>query len=464
MPTEPIDVGQDNQLFIDDLFFEKQDGVELVMHRPTLGEVMFKRDRPWEERSLDTPCIVKDDGLYRMWYRADQGSRTVPRESNSWLCYAESPDCIEWTKPDLGLVEYEGSTKNNILFPAEGISGAPVKNPSVIIDPNAPEYERYKMIARTVDVKPTTILGLVSGDGINWRPAADNALLTDGPFDSHNILIWDDERERYVIFLRGIDKSVDGKFIGGRRAIRRSESEDFANWSLPELVVTPDEHDADDYHLYTNAAVKYHWAARAYFMFPMTLYNERSYPGAPFNGLSDVIFATSRDGIRWGRRFREPFVAPGLDEQNWSDRNPMMGAGIVETGPTELSMVLQELHKSNDSGFRRCTIRKDGFVSVHAPYFGWSEFTTPPLRFSGARLELNYSTSGGGSIFVEMQYADGTPVPGFDLDHCAEIFGDKISGEVAWAGGGDLSALRKVPTKMRFRMRDADLFAFRFNA
>ena len=81
MQTEPIEVGQDRQLFIDDLFFEKQDGVELVMHRPKLGEVMFRRDRPWEERSLDTPCIVKDGGLYRMWYRADQGSRTVPRES-----------------------------------------------------------------------------------------------------------------------------------------------------------------------------------------------------------------------------------------------------------------------------------------------------------------------------------------------------------------------------------------------
>ena len=143
-------------------------------------------------------------------------------------------------------------------------------------------------------------------------------------------------------------------------------------------------------------------------MFPMTLYEERLYPGAPFKGLSDVIFATSRDGIRWDRRFREPFIAPGPDERNWTDRNPMMGAGIVETGPNELSMVLQELHKSDDSGFRRCTIRKDGFVSVHAPYFGWSEFTTQPFRFSGTRLELNYSTSGGGSIFVEMQYADGT--------------------------------------------------------
>ena len=337
-----------------------------------------------------------------------------------------------------------------------------MKNPSVIVDRNAPENERYKMIARTVHVKPTTIHGFVSGDGIDWRPAADNPLLTDGPFDSHNILIWDDERERYVIFLRGIDKSIDGKFIGGRRAIRRSESEDFVNWSAPKLVVTPDEHDADDYHLYTNAAVKYPWAARTYFMFPMTLYDERSYPGAPFNGLSDVIFATSRDGIRWDRRFREPFIAPGLDERNWSDRNPMMGAGIVETGPTELSMVLQELHKSDESGFRRCTIRKDGFVSVHAPYLGWSEFTTPPLSFSGTRLELNYSTSGGGSIFVEMQYEDGTPVPGLDLSHCAEIFGDRISGDVAWAGGGDLSALCDVPIKMRFRMRDADLFAFRF--
>ena len=457
-----IDVGSERQLFLDDLFFESRSGVELKMHTPRAEEVMFQRDRPWEGRSLDTPCIVQDGDIYRMWYRADEGKRTDQRESGSWVCYAESTDCIHWDKPELGLVEYKGSRANNIVFPSEGIGGFAVKNPSVLIDRDAPDDERYKMVARTIGTKPTTMCGFVSADGLAWRSIEPNPILTEGPFDSHNIVVWDDTNSLYVMYLRGTDESVAGPFIGGRRAIRRSESADFRNWSPAELVLAPDEDDPEDFHLYTNAAVKYHRADRAYLMFPMTLYDERHYPTAPFHGLSDVIFASSRDGVSWQRRFREPFIGPGLDERNWCDRNPMMGAGIVETGPDELSMVFQELHKSEESRFRRCSLRLDGFVSVHAPYNGWSEFVTPPLRFDGCALELNYSTSGGGGIYVELQDEAGLSIPGYALEDCSEVFGDRTGGDVTWKDGPDLGSLANRPIRMRVRMRDADLFAFRF--
>ena len=32
------------------------------------------------------------------------------------ICYATSKDGVTWAKPELGLVEYEGSTANNILW------------------------------------------------------------------------------------------------------------------------------------------------------------------------------------------------------------------------------------------------------------------------------------------------------------------------------------------------------------
>ena len=175
-----------------------------------------------------------------------------------------------------------------------------------------------------------------------------------------------------------------------------------------------------------------------------------------------MIFASSRDGVSWQRLFREPFIGPGLDERNWCDRNPMMGAGIVETGPDELSMVFQELHKSEESRFRRCTLRLDGFVSVSAPYSGWSEFVTPPLTFDGSALEFNYSTSGGGSIYVKLQDENGLSIPGFALDDCSDVFGDLTGGDVTWKDSPDLGSLAGRPIRMRVRMRDAELYAFRF--
>jgi len=141
-----------------------------------------------------------------------------------------------------------------------------------------------------------------------------------------------------------------------------------------------------------------------------------------------------------------------------------MGAGILETGDGELSMYYSELQREgNGQGqFRRCTLRTDGFVSVEGPYKGWGEFVTPPLAFSGDSLELNYSTAGGGSIFVELQEEDGTPIKGLTLDDCNEVFGDKIEGIVSWNGDAGLKAHAGKPVRLRIKLRDASLYAFKF--
>ncbi len=60
-----------------------------------------------------------------------------------------------------------------------------------------------------------------------------------------------------------------------------------------------------------------------------------------------------------------------------------------------------ELLRCDDSRFRRCTLRTDGFVSVRGPYEG-GEFVTPPLSIEGSNLLINYATTGGGSIRLEL--------------------------------------------------------------
>ena len=73
-----------------------------------------------------------------MWYRlypvTPTGRYTDERRGPRLTCYAESKDGIHWEKPDLGIVEWQGSRRNNILFPPGDIQGT---NACVIIDPNA---------------------------------------------------------------------------------------------------------------------------------------------------------------------------------------------------------------------------------------------------------------------------------------------------------------------------------------
>jgi hypothetical protein len=106
----------------------------------------------------------------------------------------------------------------------------------------------------------------------------------------------------------------------------------------------------------------------------------------------------------------------------------------------------------------------DGFVSVHAPQSG-GELLTKYFTFTGDSLELNFSTSAAGSIQIEIQDAKGKPIPGFTLAESEDIFGDSVDRNIRWKGheGSDLSTLRGRAVRLRFVIKDADLYSFRFH-
>ena len=109
---------------------------------------------------------------------------------------------------------------------------------------------------------------------------------------------------------------------------------------------------------------------------------------------------------------------------------------------------------------RRLSVRPWGFVSVHAG-FDAGEMLTKPLLFGGRALHLNYSTSAAGSVQVEVQDGSGRAVAGLGLDNMEPLFGDELDAAVKWRGG-DLGALAGKPVRLRFVLKDADLFALRF--
>ena len=87
---------------------------------------------------------------------------------------------------------------------------------------------------------------------------------------------------------------------------------------------------------------------------------------------------------------------------------------------------------------------------------------TKPLVFGGKELTLNFSTSAAGDVRVELQWPDGQPIPGFSLDDCQEVFGDELERTVTWKDGSDVGKLAGQPVRLRFALRDADLYAFQF--
>lgn len=109
----------------------------------------------------------------------------------------------------------------------------------------------------------------------------------------------------------------------------------------------------------------------------------------------------------------------------------------------------------------RLLLRTDGFASVSAQWAG-REMLTRPLTFTGTQREINYRTGAAGSLKVEAQDLDGTPLAGFTAADCPEIIGDEIVRVVAWKAGSDVGSLTGRPVRLRFILADADLFSFRF--
>ena len=90
------------------------------------------------------PVVIKDGHRYRMWYRAKYVERPF------LTAYAESLDGIHWVKPSLGLIEFDGSRDNNIIWPIPGADG---RSFSVFKDENPMHRPRlYKAITNLNEV------------------------------------------------------------------------------------------------------------------------------------------------------------------------------------------------------------------------------------------------------------------------------------------------------------------------
>jgi len=443
-----IDIGSRLELFVDDFLIEKMDGLEFLLHHPVDREVAIVFDKPWEGNTSAYVTVFRDGDLCRMYYRGSNYDLQSEVYSSEVVCYAESRDGVHWERPELGLFSFDGSKKNNIVWQGMGAHNfAPFKDSN----PACPADEKYKAVASEQD----SLYAFKSEDGIHWSLLRKEPVLSGSPFDSLNIAFWDSFREKYLEFHR------DWK--NGIRDIMTSSSLDFRTWTKPVWL---------DYglslpeHLYTNSIISYFRAPHILIGFPKRFVPDRKVGGHKIAGVSDALFMSSRDGIRW-KRWSEAFLRPGLQRERWVNRNNMIAWGILQTAsdlpgtPDEISLYSSEGYYVQYCRMRRHALRLDGFVSVYAG--GRSgELLTKPLVFQGERLVLNVSTSAAGKVLVEIQDEKGIPVKGFSLADCEEIYGDEIEREVAWKSEETLGGLAGKAVRLRFLLRDADLYSLRF--
>lgn len=436
-----VDIGSRLEPFVDETLIERFDGASLQLTPPTRREVVLTLDQPWEGRHSAYFTVFRDGDRVRLYYRGycpdDMAEQQV-------TCLAESDDGVHFRRPELGLYDFQGTNKNNIVFRGlEAHNFAPFKDENPAANPD----ERYKAVGGVA----SKLYAFVSPDGIRWRKLRGEPILAEGAFDSLNVAFWDDHHKLYRCYSRFW--SAGG--YAGYRAIQSSTSSDFLRWSSP----VPNEYPGNppQEHFYTNATTPHPSAPHILLSFPMRFVPERTkLTGHPEPGVSDAVFMSSRDGVRWNRAFLEAWLRPGLDERNWTHRNIMPAWGIVETGD-EFSLYVSEHYAWPDNRLRRVTVPRNRFASVAAGARGGS-VTTKPLRFSGRRLHLNYSTSAAGAISCELLRPDGAPIPGFTSAEFQPLFGDELDAAVTWRGR-DIADAQVNPLRIRFVLRDANVYS-----
>ena len=505
-----LDIGSRRELFVDHLLIDRLEGAALKIQEPRPAGVAVSYDQPWETSIAFWTTVIKDGDMYRMYYRgANVGPAPwmmspKPRPPTA-TCYAESDDGISWTKPDMGMVELGGSKRNNAILP-----GRPIYRFSPFLDtkPDVFADERYKAVA----AGDHGLIGYASGDGIDWRRLRQEPIVLgalENNFDSQNVAFWSEAEDCYVAYMRHT--------VGGRRSTSRATSPDFLEWSDQTLMSYSDTGSTTpSQHLYTNQTQPYFRAPHIYVSMPGRIHFGRRlltvdqarfyetqvdhdlYGGA--GDISDGVLLTSRAGTtRYDFTFKESFVRPGPGNQNWTSRCNYPALGVVQTGPAEMSMYVQRQHGQRTAHLERLTLRLDGFASLSAPYAG-GQAVTKALTFAGRYLELNYATSAAGNIRVEVQDENGRPIPGYTLEECPYIVGDELSRHVGWdrravrdplpetgapieAMSDDSSVAREEgpvlreapsdlgrlagrqagkPVRLRFVIKDADLFSIRF--
>ncbi len=492
MGQEAYKMGGERECFFDDFLLDKsKTTMELRLHHPVNRGPVLVHDAPWEGDGCGFYNFFFDDsypgfdgshpnGVYRMYYLAWQMPSKEPNGkpgTERLVCYAESADGIEWVRPNLGIIEWNGSKENNIIVNGDIINPF-IDNFMVFRDDNPackPE-ERYKGIA----IHQHKLWACVGPDGLHFKTS--HIICSKGSFDSLNVVFWDERANIYRGYIRGGHYDPKGRptsYGGVIRDVMYSESKDFVNWTDPKQIEFTDD---EDIALYTNNVIPYFRAPQLYIGTP-TRYIERVEWNGSFEELggrdrrkrrmemhvrygltvTDCIFMVSRDGKKFSRFDGECFMPPEPENgRNWiyGDCYPSRGfavtPSIVPDSPDELSIYVQGYSWMVDPvQLIRYSIRMDGFASLHAA--GKETIAvTKPLIYDGKDMFINFATSAMGYLYVTLIDAEGNRYPS------CETFGNTVDRRVVFDDPEAVAKLSGKIVTIEFRMRDGDVYSMQF--
>jgi hypothetical protein len=488
MSSDVIQIGNEEQLFIDDYLVANSSNIVRKMHQAEKypGNPVIWPTEPWEDKTaVIYGSVIRDDDKFKIWYKTADGGQA------GGVGYAESWDGINWFKPLLDMVLVDGH-KTNVLFNKRESFLGPEQMPTFFeifgvhkdeADPDP--SRRYKMGflslvrpykgPRPDPYHPTDRRGLgVAGspDGIHWTVI--NPFATEAINDGDTHWMWDNRSGKYVLYgrtkktLPEVEQAWSKfdwyKTWHSGRSSARLESTDFLHWNFTDpktapVVMTADAKDAPGTEIYSMMVFPYE---SVYIGLIQAFY------ARPDAGYLDIQLAVSRDSYHFTRvGNRQPFIPVGpvgsWDRFNNSlANNPPISVGenlrIYYGG----RLYQHSPYKGKDTagaggGIGFATVKRGRFVSLEASFDGGT-VTTKTLVFHGSQLFINANCRFG-SIEVSLLDDKGNEIPGWTRTITGE---DDIAIPVRF-DRGDLEKFAGQKVSLRFTLSNAQLYAFRIS-
>ena len=475
----------ERQLFFDNDDIARIDGLERTLHQPNKKGAVIRADPhmalragsdggpAFRPQTRTSPVWDAEAKVWKFWTIGAKMDWNHGRSS-----YHESRDGLHWYQPVIGQLEYEGSRDNNhVAIPLDGTRTSEVLG--VVYDAGDPDPDRrFKAISFIME-PDLSIIFAVSPDGIVWKKHDAPAILSG---DEPNFS-FDAADHRYIATVK-----VRGKW-GRSHAV--TTSQDFDEWSEPELVFQADDEDQElakevIAHRLANPALQqtvvnhpeehgvdvYNFSISRYesrYIGFASMFHHvgRSVDGRNHDGFHHVQFASSRDMYTWKRQGnRQPFI----------DSSPL-GGGAYDTlqllGPSSPVRRDDELwFYYTGAKFRRlppkwdldqaaiclAVLRRDGFVSLGAGEEGGS-LVTEPFNWEGERLYVN-AVADEGAVTVELLDVDSRPVPGYGAEDATGLCEDSVRQAAVWGENSRMPDPANGPVRLRISVTNAEIYSY----
>jgi hypothetical protein len=414
-------------LFADSAFVRSSKNTGLKISSPTQFIEVLKPEKAWEKLGLGFGTVLKEKGEYRMYYQCHD------EKANRIWCMATSKDGLKWVRPNLGIVNYQGSTANNIL--------------------SMDVFEVGNLFKRVIDGKVQYVTMVMKRDYKHYfYTSPDGVHFTFEPnpvmpycADTQNQIFYDSNKNKYIWYLRSwlyseklseyyrtvsYYESNDGKpMLPGGNTARKQ----MMRWggNLPPAInnelkrsmyLDYDKQAAGNKNkdIYTATVLPY---GKNYFAFPSIYYitDQVKNDGVLFPNLY-----FSKDGLKWKD------MGPYIDTTKLKDYNQcnfLLGALLTPKDKIYNYLVAEKSthgvlrHKSMIYCVPKALNRYIGLTAGPKE----AEILTSYLETTNNELFLNFKTESGGFVSAYLLDEKGSVIAQTD-----KLTGDYIKKKLIW--------------------------------